>query len=84
MIADVANPEFFHEWWPCRLFDATGSEVSGSRVVWADTETGECVELVPADENGRYKTTVNEVGELTFSKRWVTYPAPLRLERMRA
>ena len=83
MIADVSNPDFMQQWWPCRLFDATGAEIS-EYVVWADTATGECVLAVRAEEKGEYEMTVDDAGEVTLSKRWVTYPAPLRLERMRA
>ena len=63
------------------MFDATGREIVDDRVIWADTETGECVKLVPADE-GTYEMTVDDGGKVVPSKRWVTYPAPLRLERM--
>jgi len=83
MICDVSNLDFMRQWWPCRLFDATGAAISG-HVVWADTETGECAQFVEPDEKGRFDMTVDETGEMTISKHWATYPAPLRLERMRA
>ena len=77
MIADVSDSDFVQRWWPCKLFDATGSEILGC-CVWADTDTGEVVHA----EKG--ETAVDDRGEVIVRKHWATYPAPLRLERMPA
>jgi hypothetical protein len=77
VICDVSDSDFVQRWWPCKLFDATGSEIFGC-CVWADTDTGEVVRAAIGE------TEVDHRGEVTMRKRWATYPAPLRLERMRA
>jgi len=77
VIADANDPKFMRDWWPCRLFDATGAEIHGY-VVWADTETGEVVTICPRHDGG-LEMAVDDRGQRAPKKEWKTYPAPLRL-----
>jgi hypothetical protein len=84
MICDISDPAFLKKWGDAVICDATGALLP-RWVCWADTESGEVAHVVIADEERSVAAmAVDDRGQMTFKKRWATYPAPLRLERVPA